>query len=82
MDRKAAEMKKYKSRGQFENAANQFRFLPVERQKKIESKILRVIDEQERNKAIEKCLERYVMDGVEDESQTSGSERVRVSPHF
>jgi hypothetical protein len=66
LDRKANELKKYKSRGQFENAANQFRFLPLDRQKKIEKKIKRVIDERERNREIEKCLEKYVMDGAEE----------------
>ncbi|CDW76951.1 UNKNOWN [Stylonychia lemnae] len=69
--RKNTEVKKYKSRGQFENVANFYRFLPQERQKKIEKQINRLLDEKQRMSEMDQYLEFYIRDGdkIDEEAE-------------
>eukprot|EP00347_Sterkiella_histriomuscorum_P000720 403374766 len=73
-ERKLQEVKKYTSRSQYENAANYYRFLPPERQKKIEKQLNRVIDEKQRQVEMEKYLEYYVREGDVNDNDMDGND--------
>ena len=70
--RKVQQQKLYVSRSQYDNAGNQFRFLPPDRQRKIESNIKIIIDQKSRDIEMEKCLDKCIRgsDYNTDEEQT------------